>query len=364
MQSISETEGCEASMATAYKWNQPQLGRENTHKFNIHKDARVLEGNKPLKLQDRNVTNVSKGSNTSEISRAMEKISETNQLLAQQQMVQQRALQALLLCQEQSSEAQEASQRIQSQALVALTEVAQQRGFDPLFNKIAKYNGKDPEKCHYWLNQVSMVCMESGRNFRQSLMFCPEDAVLTVLLGLNPALTDDQIREEIMMYFSLALTRRQTLERLRAMHQETDEQMWQNIVRHKVAHLRAHNLTADEQCSISEIMEFAMKLQPYIQDKLLRKIDGNRLPRNLHEAYDQAVDVECKNQITSRYGMSAQISQISEYDKDEGYEGIEVMELHPRDGNKFTTNRVDGAKEASIQQIKGISTRLEDLEVM
>ena len=134
----------------------------------------------------------------------MEKISETNQLLAQQQMVQQRAWQTLLYHQEQSSEVQ-------------------------------------------WL------------------MFCAEDAVLTVLSGLNPALTNDQIREEIMMCFSLAPTRRQALEKLRAMHQETDEQMWQYIVRHEVAHLRAHKLTADEQCSISEIMEFAMKLQPYIQ---------------------------------------------------------------------------------------------------
>ena len=70
-----------------------------------------------------------------------------------------------------------------------------------------------------------------------------------------------------------------------------------------------------------------MKLQPYILDKLLKKIDGNRLPRNLHEAYDQAVAIECKNQITSRYGTSAQISQISEYDKDEEYKGIEAMEL-------------------------------------
>ena len=185
---------------------------------------------------------------------------------------------------------------------------------------------------------------ESGRNFRQSLIFCAEDAVLTVLSGLNPALTDDQIREEIIICFSLAPTRRQALERLKAMHQETDEQMWQYIVRHKVAHLRAHKLTADEQCSISEIMEFAMKLQPYIQDKLLKKIYGNRLPINLHEAYDQAVDIEHKNQITSRYGTSAQISQISEYDKDKGYEGIEAMELRPRDGNKFTTNRVGGAQ--------------------
>ena len=56
------------------------------------------------------------------------------------------------------------------------------------------------------------------------------------------------------------------------------------------------------------------------------------------------MDIECKNQITSRYGTSAQISQISEYDKDKEYEGIEVMELCLRDGNKFTTNRVDGAQ--------------------
>ena len=165
-------------------------------------------------------------------------------------------------------------------------------------------------------------------------MFCSEDAVLTVLSGLNPALTDDQIREEIMMCFSLAPNRRQVLEKLRVMHQETDKQMWQYIVTHEVAHLRAHKLTADEQCSISEIMEFAMKLQPYIQDNLLRKIDGNRPPRNLHGAYDQVVDIECKNQITSRYATSAQTSQISEYDKDEEYEEIEVMELCPRDGNK------------------------------
>ena len=230
LQSIPETEGCEASIATVYEWNQLLLGRENTHQFNIYEDTRVLEGNKPLKLQDQNVTNVLTGSNTSEISRAMEKISKTNQLLVQQQMVQQRALQALLHHQEQSSEVQEASQRIQSQALVTLTEVAQQRGLDPLFNKIAKYNGKDPEKCHYWLNQVSMACMESGRNFRQSLIFCAEDAVLTVLLGLNPALTDDQIREEIMMCFSLALTKRQALEKLRAMHQETDDKYGRTLL--------------------------------------------------------------------------------------------------------------------------------------
>ena len=53
LQSIPETEGCEASVVTVYEWNQPQLGRENTHKFNIYEDARVLEGNKPSNYRTR-----------------------------------------------------------------------------------------------------------------------------------------------------------------------------------------------------------------------------------------------------------------------------------------------------------------------
>ena len=56
---------------------------------------------KPAMLQDGNMTTASVNSNSSEISRAMEKISETNQLMAQQQITQQRVLQALLLHQEQ-----------------------------------------------------------------------------------------------------------------------------------------------------------------------------------------------------------------------------------------------------------------------
>ena len=46
-------------------------------------------------------------------------------------------------------------------------------------------------------------------------------------------------------------------------------------------------------------MEFAMMLQPpIIQNKLPKKIDGDRPPRTLREAYEQALDIEQKNQIT------------------------------------------------------------------
>ena len=128
------------------------------------------QGQKSIKLwetrlQDVNVTTASVNLNSSEIFRAMEKISESNQLMAQQQIRQQRVLQALLLHQEQSNETQEAAQRVQTQTLRALADATEQRGFDALFSRITKFDGKDPQKCHFWLNQVHVVCLESGRNF-------------------------------------------------------------------------------------------------------------------------------------------------------------------------------------------------------
>ena len=163
----TETEGNKASAPYQDPWRKSSTVKEVSNPSSLYGSTENAGHNKLTGLQDANITSVSEGFNNSEISRAMEKISEANQLLTQQQMAQQNALQALLYHQEKSSEVQEASQKIQSQALMALTEAIQQRGFDPLFNKIAKYDGKDPEKCHYWLNQISVACMESGRNFHQ-----------------------------------------------------------------------------------------------------------------------------------------------------------------------------------------------------
>ena len=112
-------------------------------------------------------------------------------------------------------------------------------------------------------------------------MFCTEDTVLSVLSGLSPRLSDEEVKEEMMRCFSLIPTRRQAIEMMRTMRQDEDKQMHQYIVRHEVAHARAHKISAEDQVSSSEIKEFTMTLQPFIQDKLLKKIGGDRPPRSL-----------------------------------------------------------------------------------
>ena len=106
------------------------------------------------------------------------------------------------------------------QALRALADTTEQRGFDALFSRITKFNGKDPQRCHFWLHQFHVACQE-----KLALMFCAKDTVLLVLSGLSPGLSDEEVKEEMMRCFSPIPMRRQAIEMMRTMHQEDDEQM-------------------------------------------------------------------------------------------------------------------------------------------
>ena len=86
---------------------QQTVERESTDKLTSYGQIEDQKHNKSTRIQEANISTALITSNSSEISRAMVKISETNQLMAQQQIAPQRALQALLLHQEQSKENQE-----------------------------------------------------------------------------------------------------------------------------------------------------------------------------------------------------------------------------------------------------------------
>ena len=110
-----------------------------------------------------------------------------------------------------------------------------------------------------------------------------------------------------------------------------------------------------------------MTLQPVIQDKLLKRINGDRSPRSLQEANHQALDLERENQIMKRYDMSTHISQISNCTFGEDMEEIDAMELCPKDNTKKIFhgndrgNRTFGprAEAALVEEVK-MSVRTED----
>ena len=96
----------EVLVLNQHQWKQKEIKREVMSRLASYEEFGDQVHQKSVGLQDANIMSASVNSNSSEISRAMEKITETNQLMVQQ-AEQQRALQALLMHQEQSNENQE-----------------------------------------------------------------------------------------------------------------------------------------------------------------------------------------------------------------------------------------------------------------
>ena len=78
----AETKGNEALAPNPDPWRKPSTVKEVPALFTLYSNAVETGYNKLTELQGINVMSVSTESNHSEISKAMEKISETNQLLA------------------------------------------------------------------------------------------------------------------------------------------------------------------------------------------------------------------------------------------------------------------------------------------
>ena len=98
-------------------------------------------------------------------------------------------------------------------------------------------------------------CCEVGQKKKEctAILFCT---------NCSPGLSDEEVKEEMMMFFT-----------------DTNEKASNR--NDEVAHARAHRLSPDDQLSSSEIIAFTTTLQPFIQDKLLKRIDGDRPSRSL-----------------------------------------------------------------------------------
>ena len=80
------TDEYETAVPNQYQWSSQVVEKGATERLASHGEFKNQGYDKPTRLQDGNGTTASVNSSSSEISRAMEKILETNQLMAQQQI--------------------------------------------------------------------------------------------------------------------------------------------------------------------------------------------------------------------------------------------------------------------------------------
>ena len=76
------------------------------------------------------------------------------------------------------------------------------RDMDHVLNSIPTFNGLEMEKCVDWVTRIRNACEQSNREFRQELMNKSELMVQNFIKELGTDISDDEIMNRILGFFS------------------------------------------------------------------------------------------------------------------------------------------------------------------
>ena len=110
-------------------------------------------------------------------------------------------------------------QQQQANAFEALAATTQQQKYDALFAAVPRSDGTNKEERAVWLNQISSLAASAGCSLRLELLNRSEGDVTTAIARKDDAISDDDLKGEIMTCFSNAPTMIQAIGVLRDIRQ-------------------------------------------------------------------------------------------------------------------------------------------------
>ena len=104
--------------------------------------------------------------------------------------------------QQQSHQTMVTVQQKQADTFEALAAATQQQKYDTMFAAVPRYDDTNKEECAVWLNQISSLAASTGCSLRLELLNRLEGDVTTAIAGMDDNVSNDDLKEEIMRYFS------------------------------------------------------------------------------------------------------------------------------------------------------------------
>ena len=173
------------------------------------------------------------------------------------------------------------------------------RDFDPALLAIPTFSGeaKDRPQCLDWVSRVKNVCDQSGRSFRQELINKSGILVQNFIRSLNENITNNELTEKILQFFSDVLTTSHALNKLRLIRQGTEEpivnynQHYQNlVVRVEGCQRNSIRSTVAMELYLGSIIE---PIRKSIWNTLY--LNSKHAPKTLGEAMQKAQDLHIKH---------------------------------------------------------------------
>ena len=213
----------------------------------------------------------------------------------------------------------------------------EKRDLDPALLTKPTFLGEavDRPKCLDWISRVMNVCDKSSRSFRQELINKSGILVQHFIQSLGTQITNKELTEKILQFFSDVPTISHALNKLRLIHQGADEliinynQCYQNLVeRVEGCQLNDIKSTVAMELYLGSVIE---PIRKSIQNTLY--FNSKHAPKTLGEAMLKAQDLHIKH----LYAIGEEQQDLSVTTSD-GLPEITVNEVNTRENRGWYRN--------------------------
>ena len=141
------------------------------------------------------------------------------------------------------------------------------RDMDHVLNNIPTFNGMEPEKCEEWVMRIRNACDQSNRDFRQELMNKSELMVQNFIKGLGSDISDDEVMNRILGFFSDIPTPYHVMDKIKTIKQN-DEPMPQFNQKYQTYIEHLERKTVNEMTSHTQMELYMSAINPHIAKAL------------------------------------------------------------------------------------------------
>ena len=175
----------------------------------------------------------------------------------------------------------------------------EKRDLDPVLLAIPTFSGeaKDRPQCLDWVSRVKNVCDQSGCSFRQELINKAGILVQNFIRSLSENITNNELTEKILQFFSDIPMTSHALNKLRLIRQGVEElivnynQRYQNLVKRvEGCQLNSIRSTVTMELYLGSIIE---PIRKSIRNTLY--FNSKHAPKTLGEAMQKAQDLHIKH---------------------------------------------------------------------
>ena len=173
----------------------------------------------------------------------------------------------------------------------------QERALDPALRAIPMFTGNDRTKCLDWASRVKNVCQQSGRSFRQELINKSELLVQNYITSLNNNMSDEELMEKVLCFFSDVPTSSHALDKLKLIQQGVDEPIISYNQRYKNLLETVEGRPLRDITSAAAMEMYLGSINIHIRKSIRATLFWNskHAPRTVEEAMSKAQEIYIKH---------------------------------------------------------------------